>query len=555
MAVVNNTLSEIGDVIIVPAGVPITGLSAISSYTESVSGETGTRLFTREFRYSLDGINYSLYQPLTAPNLAAIPIDPTYDFFIEYRYTRSGTDVSGLLVFNNVTIVGTYVVKDCGITFNNSVFSYFFDSCCDEDVLTWCVNVLEKVYRPGIVSQSLIRGENQNANQEDRDYIDFWRSISCYFGLLVNYARQFENIPTNRDLLLAYLKGRGVYVCEDMPLIDLNYIMNNYWDEMRHRGTVLISKEKGDDINGTPKDVDGELLRLICFNRECDEFLFGISEFNRFGWVGDEWSPLWQGVTDQLQFKKIYEDGTKSVEDLSKYPLINSGFVSIVNDTVPDSIITGSVGTMQIAVPPAAQKAGIGFTTPDFDFSTNISKNLSYELSFYVKSVSGTPLVSVRMYGYSVSETVEPLHDVSSAPLPVSNDMIVDMGLPLTGEWYHVRAILYPDSHTYSVSDGPEVTTPSMGVGNNLKSSTLCCKIIPEIVLDNTGGLATGSIRLWNIRFGPLKTDYSTGFLSTANFVQTWLEVNGGTYTDDQITEIMKFYLLPYKNFLKNNFL
>lgn len=553
MAIVNNTLSEIGDTLIIPAGVPITGLSAISGYTEMVSGETGTRLFDRYFRYSLDGINWTINIPLSNSNLSAIPIDPTYDFFIEYKYVRIGADTTGLLVFDSVNLDGTYVAKDCGIVFDQSVFKYFFDCCCNEDTLKWCVNVLEKVYRPGIVARSLIRGENENANQEDRDYIDFWRSISCYFGLFVSYARKFETIPTNRTLLLIYLKQRGVYVCEDMSLSELNYIMSNFWDEMRHRGTALIAIKNGELVNGTPKPVDGELLRLVCYDDSCDEFLFGISEFNRIGWVVNEWSPMWQGITDQNQFIKLFEKN-KSVIDLSNYPLLNAGNVSIVNDTVPDTIITSPVGTMEIAVPPAGQKAGIGFTTPDFDKSSNIDPGLSYELSFYVKSISGLPKISVGLFGYGTANTVKDLRDVKiSAIMPPSNDMIVEELIPTVGVWYHVRCILHPSTHLYNTD--VEITTPSFGVGNNLKSTDNVCKIIPEIVLDNTSGTSTGTIRLWGIRFAPLSTKYSTGFVGTANFIQTWLKVNGGSYTNDQIAEIMKYYLLPYKTFLNNNFL
>lgn len=553
MAIVNNTLSEINDTIIVPAGVPITGLSAISGYSESVSGVTGTRYFEREFRYSLDGINWTTYIALTAPNLVAIPIDPTYDFFIEYKYTRAGTDPTGLLVFDYVNLDGTYLAVDCGITFNQSVFSYFFDSCVEEDIMNWCVNVLDKIYKPGIVSLSLTRGENQNANQEDRDYIDFWRSISCYFSLMVNYARQFENIPTHRDLLTSYLRGRGFIVCENTSLADLNYIMENYWDEMRQRGTVMVSKKKGEIVNSVAKPVDGELLRLICYNNACDEFLFGISEFNRIGWVVNEWSPLYQGLTDQTQFTKLFEH-SKSVLDLSRYPLLNAPDVSIVDDTVPDSIIVVPTGTMEIDTPTAGQTAGIGFTTPDFAFSTNVSPEIAYELSFYVKAISGTPKISVKLHGYDINDSVADIREVkTSALMPVSNDIMIEEGLPTTGDWYSIVCTIHPSTHVYDAD--PRVTTPTIGAGNNLKLTDNVCKVIPEILVDNTNSLSSGNVRLWNVRFAPSKTDYSTGFLNTANFIQTWMSLNGGSNTQEEVTEIMKYYLLPYKVFINNNFL
>ena len=58
MAVVNNTASEIGDVLLMRATIPVSGLIALTGFIESVVGETATRFWIKEFRYAIDGLNY-----------------------------------------------------------------------------------------------------------------------------------------------------------------------------------------------------------------------------------------------------------------------------------------------------------------------------------------------------------------------------------------------------------------------------------------------------------------------------------------------------------------
>lgn len=551
MAVVNNILTEIGDSIIIQANVTITGLASITGFIDDVLNVTATRYFKKEFRYSLDAINWTTWEDLSIANVTAIPIDPTYDFMIEYKYTRDGTDNTGTLVFNNVDLQGTYIKQECGITFENSVFAFFFDCCCSQEILQWCVSVLEKMYKPGIVSKTLIRDINQNQNNEDRDYIDFWRAVACYFGTLVAYARKFETFQKNKTLLIEYLKQRGLFVCEDQNVVGLNYLMKNFYDEIRHRGTAQIAIKKGVDINGTPKPVDGELLRMLCYDSDCDEFILGVSEFDSIGTVINSWSPLWQGVSHQPQMTKIYEP-SDDFQDLSNYPLINPGNCSIIAD--------GSKEVMSISAVPAGQKSGIGVSDPmnitavDATFATNISAEVTYELSFYVRMPDpGTPF-SVRLYGYDTNNSLRQIRDVKvSSLMPVSNDAIVEEVLPLTEPYYFVRVLLHPDSHAYNTD--PAITETSIGSGNNLKSTGLVCKIIPEIVLDNTnGGSVSGELRIWGVKFAPAFTPYSTGFVGVSNFVQTWMTNNNGTYTENQIGTNMLKYLLPYRSTLQNNF-
>lgn len=550
MAIIDNISTEIGDTLVIEPNIPITGLLTLTGYIDSVLNETLTRFFKREFRYSLDTINWTSWLDLTNGNLIAIPVNPTIDFMIEYRYTRDGTDATGTLVFENVDVQGTYQLNQCSITFQNSVFAYFSTGCNSLPVLQWCISVLEKMYKPGIVSKTLLRDENQNQNDEDRDYIDFWRAVACYFATLVAHARAFETFQTNRELLIEYLKQRGMFICDEMSVVDLNYLMENFYDEIRQRGTPQIAIPKGTDVNGNPKAVDGEVLRMICYNANCDEFILAISEFDSLGLVINSWSPLWQGTTHQNQITKIYEP-TDDFVDLANYPLINPAQCSIITD--------GTREVLSIDNVPAGQVAGIGVITPgtltptDLPFLTNISTSVTYEISFYIKVVTPGTLFTVRLHGYDVNDFVQDIRNIKVSPLmPVSNDAIIE-GDVQTADYYFVRVLLFPSTHVYDAT--PEITTPEIGIGNNLKSTDLVCKIVPEIILDNTNGVgASGEIRIWGMKFMPTNTPYSTGFIGTSNLVQTWMQNNNGNFTEAQVTENMIKYLLPYRATLQNNF-
>jgi len=548
MSVTNNTVSEIGDVLIIKPNVPIVGLSAISTFVDDVLGATGTRFFKKEFRYSLDGgLNFTDYIGLSPAALAAIPISASHDFKVEYKYTRDGTDPSGLLSFNNVILNGTYDIPTCGLTFDNSVYSYFFATCHEAEILDWCLNVLEKLYKPGILPRSMTRNQNRNRNQEDQDFIDLWRTVTYLFALQVAYARKFETIEKNRELLIKYLEGRGLFVCQNQSLYDLNYLKKNYYDEIRQRGTKMIAVKKGEIVHGTTvKPVDGELLRLLCYNAICDEFLFSAVEGQDRGWTVDRNSPLHRSAAPQEQLNKLFEKVVHPI-DLTKYPLIGAANIGIIADA------TAGGNVLRMRNVAAGSSSGVGpGVTPNFDFATNIDPNIAYELSFLVARSGRDAPLTVKINGYDSSNIVREIRDVkTSAIMPIETTSLDKININGDGKYYQVRIILYPKSHTYNVAQ--EVTTPNINVGRNLKSTDLVCKIFPEIILDNTaGGAVSGVLRIYNLKLTPAHSNGSNAFIDGSAIIQTWTKNNNGSLTQTELEDRIRYYLLPYRSALIN---
>ena len=231
--IIDNKVTEIGDELTIIGNVPIVGLIQLTSYTDTTVGETEDRYFDRKFKYSIDGINYSDFISLTEANILNIQVSPKDTFYIVYLYTRQGTDSTGELELLDISLKGQYVDFECGETFTKSVF-YEYINCPDEEVLGWCVNVSEKLYK-NIVPKYITRGET-NSTEEDRDFIDLWRSITCFFAMIVIYSRRVvENFTSYPKILLAYIRQRNIIARDSEEVEDIQYLKSNYYDEIRKK--------------------------------------------------------------------------------------------------------------------------------------------------------------------------------------------------------------------------------------------------------------------------------------------------------------------------------
>lgn len=569
--VINNQSTEIGDELIFIANVPIVGLLSLTGFSDDIVGETTNRYFYKEFMYSLDGLNYTTWIPLTTANVQAIQVQPTYFFFVKYKYTRSGSDSTNILELKSITLDGTFQNLPCGSTFNDSVFSQFID-CPDADVLDWCVNVTDKLYKQGIVPNYILRRINQDTI-EDEDYIDFWRTVACFFATIVVYGRRLiEQFSTNSILLQNFLQQKGMYLSSNMQFQDMTYLMAKYFDEIRQRGTSQIYKEKQStqlpltsiysSKSVIDKKVDGELLRLIDY-QNLDEFIFNFVKKQHVGWNVDNSSPLFQGITCQDSVNKAYEQ-TQDILTLSPYPLYNSQYISREHDAFENKWV------MKIERVPVASKSGVGpilsnLQSTDFNKCIRINEGLDYEITFWLKqptyddsdsdstsdslSHSYSPdvfdVIAFGCYAFDENNNQINLQDIITGL--DRNLFFQSIALTQKNRYYFVRGILYNKNEALkSIVDGGT----NLGIGANLRLKTGVKKIIPYIALESSGGNSCLYIR--DIKVRPLRTPFSTGFIQTKNFIEIWLQQNNMSLTNVEIEEIMRKYLLPYNCNFKN---
>ena len=313
MAVIENVSTEAGDVLLIKPETPIVGLISLYQFVDTTSNESITDYFEKQFRYSIDGgLTFGSWMDLSLINISNVDVTQYDQFVIEYQYTRVGTTPAVDLSFEDILVSGTIGALPYPI-FKDTVFHKFFE-INDINVYGWALNVLEKLYRNGLILPDYMkRGEN-NSNLEDEDFIVFWNSITHYFAVIVYFARQFEHIESTELMLIEFIKNKDLAFTEGNDLEDLLYLYHNYVDEYRKRGTAKILEKKTD--NGT---IDGELVRLINYKRG-DELFFCELRNTDTGWCIGKSSPMWYGTENVGNMIKFVDaNGKYSISSEEDY--------------------------------------------------------------------------------------------------------------------------------------------------------------------------------------------------------------------------------------------
>lgn len=565
MAIIENRSTEVGDVILIEADVPLIGIIALTDFIDTTLGETLDNFFTREFRYSIDGVNYTDWIELTISNIESIEIDSRDTLFIEYRYTHDGDpSVSGSLAFVDATLYGDFTSLSCGDAYVNSMLKEFVGDCNNICSLGWAINVLEKLYKEGLLAKFMERDRSSNT-AEDRDFIDYWRTITHYFALYVCLARSFKSYGTEEALLREFLRQRGLFFCSSTSLEDLLYLKSSFYDEYRQRGTIQIVRKKNSvqgvdesldlSLSGSLstslsesellKEVNGELLRLICYQADCDEFIFNLRRPEEAGWTLGQSSPLYLGTLAMNGANKAYETSS-DIGPLSQYPLLNLTYIDRVEELGRTS--------MRIQNVPAGEVAGIG-SIATLSQRIPVDSALSYELTFAVRQVGIDNSVSASS---SVSAPIEGnltcgvfIFDEAGVALDCLNfDSIAQstffekQALNREDMYYDIRCILYRNG-------GTGERWLDIGFGENLILPEGACTLVPYIVLDNEDGIG-GEIYLHNIKLRPLGLDYPIAFVGTANWIDVWMKNRNDELTTRKLEQTMRRYLLPYNSVFKN---
>lgn len=437
------------------------------------------------------------------------------------------------------------------INFDKSIFKRFFDADSAE-VKAWVDNVVLKLTESRIIPAYI---------ENSTDAQDFWRSITQIFGYIVIYSRKFESFPTNEELLYEFLTQKGLCVCKDQTLAELQYLLYHYYDEIRRRGTNQVSKNKLQ----SGKIIDGELLRLFYYNLN-SEFIWGLIEEKNTGWNIGNSSPMYRGLTNHIEVIKGYEYSQDFV-DLNKYPLIHKTQLELVQE-----------GSKQILKIPHSTELeiGIGVKTDqsqvDFDKAIIVDPGFDYEITFLVKQIDLLDNFTFRVFAYNADNqqiNLESVYDFHR-----TNTFFKQIKLNKNDIWYQIRGIIYNIDQTSIVDP-----ILSIGYGHHLKfSSANICKIIPQIIVDNnpsgdsysgssisgpslsdsdsfsyswneessSSGSLSGALKIWDLKIRPLWTSYSRCFMNLNNLIIGFIKNNNLEKSEIQAEETIRNYLIPY---------
>lgn len=641
MAIIQNHATAIGDVLVIRTDTPAVGVIALLGFIDDIDNETGSRFFIKQFRYSIDGgCTFSDFIDLTIANVQAVDITQGDWLIIEFYYKRSGTDDTGDLILNSVDVQSSVVEIDCGTEYEKMLFGNYIN-CSDACCLNWAINVLEKLYKQGIVPNYIERARSES-NLEDRDYIDLWRAITKYFSYFICLARNFSRFYENKELLQEFVKQRDMLFCnEEVLYIDLYFLMKNYYDEIRQRGTIQIVRKKNSvildlgsessisnsqsasqsasasaslslsqslsDITLFTKQIDGELLRLICYCC-CDEFIMNLRESKKIGFNIGNSSPLFRGTWNMMGCNKAYED-TKDIEDITKYPLINAADSSIITD-----------GNKKVLHFDANDPdlAGIGIDVDNLTalqikslvnrYGIAVDSGLSYEITFYLKQFDKN-ILNALFIGFQIFDSETNLRDAVHVETEVDLNFFCNTNLAVGGGvdgWSFFRFIIYDRrlfntwdiDNTYVINTIVKISAGlyykskknvPTGISfldttywqfvpyNDLELSAFkvyksfnivgapwitsddalrnlrfkdekVCKFVPYIAYPK-------EFAIWDLKIKPVSTPYSLGFIQTNNWIDFWLKKKNKTYTVNEFEDILRRKLLTYDSTFKVNYL
>lgn len=527
MAIIENRVTEDGDVLIIKPEIPIVGLISLTQFVDTTVNESETDYFLKEFRFSQDGgLNFSDWIELNISNLQSLVISKFDSFIIEYRYTRVGSSVELDLEFEDILVSGE--VEDLPFpSFNSSYFSKFFN-VNNINIFGWAINVLEKIYSKGLILPDFYERGNGFSNIEDEDFIAYWNSITHLFAIIVYYARQFEDIKVNNVLLEEFLKSKDLILPKDLNPSDTLYLYENYINEYNKRGTLSIIDQKEEGSN-----IDGELIRLID-HKISEELIFCLFQNFESGWCIGKSSPTWKGTEFIKNIRKGYEFQNE-VLDLDKYPLINDSYLSIVDDKL---VISNSL--------PSGNSSGIGYVSGNEDFKITIDPKEDYEISFFIKQSSLQAGINFGCNVWDVNDNL--LSFKKSTEDSNSNYFIQNYTLKISNQFYMIRGILRNKDFVFDSSD-----KLNLGSGNNLKFPSTANKIIP--ILTYTANGVSSEISIYGLVIRPLKLNFSRGQLGLRNLLYLLSVNNNDAYSNKQLKNIIQNKLLPYNCFLKLNFI
>ena len=543
----DNIISNIGDVLIVRIEPKITGKIRFTGYTETIENETEERSLKREFRISQDGVFWTDWATLNIDNLSSEEYFTDSYIQIEIRYTRTGTDESGDIVFKSIDFNGTRKsIQFDAPTLQSSIFGNIIGTSILAKLER---NIFKKLYYRGILPDYIERAENSSYN-EDKDFVDLFYSIARFFSILISFFRRWENFRNDEDLLREQVRGYGIYFNEnDITLSELKYIAQNILSQAQQRGTEMIFKRKG------VAPIDGEFIRLTR-NRICDELLYEYIPIYKIGWCLGNSSPIYKGTAMAYNLNKTNEN-TKDFQSLSNFVLSKSGTGSYSLQNTDNKRVIRLSATSRGTGHSAIGRIDSNINVVDNIYSAD--SQLDYEITFAFKINSGTNLSKLTLNfgveGFDINK--EKLNDAFSTVdgFQVSENFFdQSMDIWKIGQWYYARGII----HAYS-SENVIGSKTNLGIGQDLVFNNSFVKyIIPKIEF-YTKTAQNASIDIYDYKIRPLIRgknilplkngsidSHGLGFIQGSKILYTYVRNNNNGQSEDEIIDIIERYLYPF---------
>lgn len=546
----DNILNAIGDVMLIDVTPQITGKVLLTDFSDVVDGVTNTRTVQKEFRISLDGVFWNDWQELTAANLSSEEYVVDSSLTIQLRYTRTGSDSTGVIEFKSIDFMGSReAIQFVAPTISSSIFA---DIIGTPEMKALEENIFKKLYYRGIVPNYIPRAENSD-EKEDKDYIDLFFSVARFYSMFIRFFKRFENFQDDFDLMREQVRQYGIYFDEaNITLEDLQYLAQNLYDQIRQRGTEMIFKRKGYLLpNGETLQIDGEFIRLVR-SKVSDELLYENIPLEKVGWCMRQCSPMYRGTGMSKYLNKTKED-TEDFQNLNNFVLSKIGNSQYIISDTDDGKKVLSLKTFTGGV----AQVGLGRINESNDVSDNlyvVDSRLDYEITFAfnIHNVNDLRII-FGVEGFdSMKNKLNDSFIIPNGDKISETFFIQNMNIWRKGVWYFARGII----HSYSTVNTDDIST-NLGIGNNLHFNNSFVKyILPKIQIISS---MNSIVDIWDYKIRPLvrgtnilplkngiQNSHSLGFIQSSCIFYAYVRNNNNSQSQDEITDIIKKYLLPF---------
>lgn len=543
--------TEENDTLIVKTNGPIIGAKKVLSLTVKITEGFGYVL-EKYFRYTLEGLSWSEWLSLSEESLKSIDIKKNHFFDIEYKFICKKVETGGQVEFpefSYVEIEFDYEIPKEPTFYANHFFKKYF-SFYNYDSIKWTQNLLQKIYKPGILAKYIERKNNKNWS--DEDFIDFWWSFIYVVSLRLTYNSIYSNIYWYPELLKKYLQQKGIFFGPKTKLDECVYLMQYYYDEISKRGSLSVLEDRrGLPENFENVSVRGELLRLID-KEDTDEFLSTIITSSENGWIVGRTFPLFSETDTYKGYIKGYELG-EGISDLNSYPLSNPSNYNVV-DLKGKKVIhftsSGGIGDREAII--------------DKDKLLIIHPGFSYEISLKFSTTSPTVslIAGARVMDNLGVEIESPFNQTTNLAINSSiniqsKDDVHCVSFAILGkdEFYcegndeeyfgkqenSFLKLVYKDKSI--VYNGQSVIYNNLLGKRNLQFKNLeNLKLLsPFITFKGEEG---SDFYIWDIKVRLL--DKKTIFISSIQEILLYFRNNNYFYTQEELKDIIQTYLLPF---------
>lgn len=491
-----------GDSVVIDSKTISIGIKHIISIVDDITGIDVNNIFKKYFKVTVDGCNWSQdWIELTNSNLQDIDTKKNHPFGIVFKYIKEGDDTTPLII-NSIQINTEYEKIDPPAVFGKMGIFDEIDFW-NQDSLQWYVNVLQKIYEPGVLPKYITRGELKNEDWGDEDFLDFWFPMLYMYALVYKKQLHISDFNHYKKILFDFLKQRDITPSYVSDLGDLYEIASQFIKMMSKRGGIDMITPKDRD---NQRYNDGELIRVFGINSETDEFELIRLKSENVPWCIDSSSPCYSSLNGvEEASKKIF---------LQKY---SSGYINDNTETNHESKTEFAVNYNQSYI--------VEF---DLVVEDSVSPYHALEMRF---GIVGLDVYGNKINFKSLTDNTPFSNFVSNTSLTISSN-----------NTYHFWGILY-STNEFDITSSSLKINNSYNLGNNLKIDDVQIVKAYTYLYLHDGGVP---FVVNNYSVKPLKTDTSRMFLNDSN--QSILIARNRNY--DMGEEDLKTYigqtLLPY---------